>query len=350
VSTVQVARTSRRVRLVADRRPGLNPPRLLNLMRLAVRRLELDLGGRTVVTEAATGAYGVTPVLAGLAGARRVWALARDSRYGSAEQAGSHIRLLATFAGVEDRVELVSSKADIGLAEADLVTNSGHLRPLDVSTIRRMKPGAAISLMYEAWELRAEDIDLGACRECGIHVGGTNERHPAVDGFAFLGAMAVKLLSDAGVCAYGSRLLLLCDNPFRGFIERELRAAGAELEVRRRLAAAPIDPALDAVVVALRPRSGPVLDAADGETLAELAPGAVVVQFWGDLDRDGLLASGVPVWPELTPQPGHMAVLPSAVGPEPIVRIQAAGLKVGQVLCKDERQRTPADIAYVQWV
>ena len=44
-------------------------------------------------------------------------------------------------------------------------------------------------------------------------------------------------------------------------------------------------------------------------------------------------AAAVPVWPEAPPAPGHMAILPSAVGPEPIVRLQAGGLKVGEVLC-----------------
>ena len=41
--------------------------------------------------------------------------------------------------------------------------------------------------------------------------------------------MAVKLLTDAGVAVCSSRLLLLCDNPFREHIERGLdgRRGGA---------------------------------------------------------------------------------------------------------------------------
>ena len=55
-----------------DSRPGLNPLRLVRLMRQAVARCELDLSGAVVLTEAASGAYVVTPVLAALAGAARV--------------------------------------------------------------------------------------------------------------------------------------------------------------------------------------------------------------------------------------------------------------------------------------
>jgi hypothetical protein len=319
-------------------------------MRAAVRRLDLDLTGRSVVTEAATGAYGVTPVLAALARAQGVRALARDSRYGTSDEAAAYIQSLAACAGVERRIEVVGSKPDAGLDEADIVTNSGNLRPLDLQTIGRMKRGAAIPLMYEAWELRPGDVDLDACRRRGIRVAGTNEQHPAVDVFSFLGLMAVKLLADAGVSVYGSRLLLLCDNAFRTFIERALRAAGAVVEVRARLADGPVDERWDAVVVALRPCGRPVLTASDVGALAEVAPAAVVAQFWGDVDRSALAAAGLPVWPEASPPPGHMGILPSAVGPEPIVRLQAAGLKVGEVLCKPKRSRSAADLEFVQVV
>ena len=208
----------------------------------------------------------------------------------------------------------------------------GTCARLTAPTVARMRPGAAIPLMYEAWELRPQDVDLAACRRRGIRVAGTNERHPAVDVFSFLGLMAVKLLIDAGVAVCSSRLLLLCDNPFREHIERGLISAGAQVVTRERLRDGPIDECCDAVLVALRPAAQPVLSAADAALLAECAPGAVLVQYWGDVDRDALSAAAVPVWPETPPAPGHMAILPSAIGPEPIVRLQAGGLKVGEVL------------------
>jgi len=46
----------------------------------------------------------------------------------------------------------------------------------------------------------------------------------------------------------------------------------------------------------------------------------------------------------LTPVAG---VLPSAVGPEPIVRLQTGGLKVASVLRMDESDRSPADVEYL---
>jgi len=64
--------------------------------------------------------------------------------------------------------------------------------------------------MYENWEFRSSDLDLEASRVHGIRVGGTNERHPTVGVFEYLGIMAVKLLlerqafqcAEVGYCSY----------------------------------------------------------------------------------------------------------------------------------------------------
>ena len=45
---------------------------------------------------------------------------------------------------------------------------------------------------------------------------------------------------------------------------------------------------------------------------------------------------------------GHMGVLPSAVGPEAIVRLQTGGLKVGEVLASGLDNASAADLAFIQ--
>jgi hypothetical protein len=217
--------------------------------------------------------------------------------------------------------------------QADIVTNSGHVRPLNAATVAWLRPTAVIPLMYEAWELRAADLDPAACAARGVAVAGTNERHPAVDVFRYLGAMAVKLLHDAGVAVEASRVLLVCDNPFRSFIERGLLGAGAAVETVTEWPAGATAP-IDVVVWAVKPgrHAGPSVD--NAHRLAAACPGLLVAQYWGDLDRPALAAAGVPCVPEPAPASGHMGVLPSAIGPEPIVRLQAGGLKVGEVMAR----------------
>jgi hypothetical protein len=333
--------------MVLDNRPGLDPRRLVRLMSAAAERCCLDLTGYTVLTEAATGAYAVTPVLAAMAGAR-VWALAGNTRYGTGPELEKAVLDLAQQAGVAGRVWLTGEKTPDVIGAADIVTNSGQVRPIDAAMIAQMKPTAVIPLMYESWEYRKSDVDLEACRARNIPVAGTNESHPAVDALAFVGIMAIKQLHDAGVAVYRSRIMLLCDNAFAPFIAQSLRGGGADVVEARQLTADVLFPPCDAILFASRPSSGRGLTVRDARLIAEHAPDAVFVHYWGDIDFPALEAAGIPVWPSDPPSPGHMGILPSAVGPEPVIRLQSGGLKVGELLARGLRQAAPETRGLVQ--
>lgn len=312
--------------------PGLNPQRLVRLMQAAIQRCELDLQGAVVLTEAATGAYVVTPVLAATAGAHQVFAVTRSSRYGSVEQVSEQTHQLAELAGVRERIEIVTQKTREIVAQADIITNTGHVRPIDAKMVGWMKPTAVIPLMYEAWELRPDDLDLAACRRRGLRLAGTNECHPAVGVFPYLGVMAVRLLQDAGIAVFGCRVMVLCDNTFAEHIMAGLAGAGAAVTVLPRLPASLDDQPVDAILVALQPGQQPLLGRTEVQAIRRQWSGAVVAQLWGDVDRAALAEAGVPCWPPEAPSPSHMGILPSAVGPEPVVRLQAGGLKVAELL------------------
>ena len=309
----------------------------------------VDLTGAVVLTEAATGPYVVTPVLAALAGAERVHAVTRTTRHGTVADVLAATTDLAERAGVAARIAVHEELTADLAGTATVVTNSGHLRPLDRRLIGWLRQDAVVPLMFESWEidLGRDDVDLDALRARGVRFAGTNERNPAVGVFGFLGPMAVRLLTDAAVAVRGSRLVVLCDNPFRPFLVDGLTAAGAVVTAAERLADVELGEEVDAVLVALRPTGQPVLDAADAGRIAREAPTAVLAQFWGDLPRDDCDRLGVPVTPAVAPAAGHMGVLPSAVGPDPIVRLQTGGLKVAEVLLKPIAERTPDDLGYV---
>ena len=327
----------------------LHPKRLADPMRDAVERCRLDLAGAVVFTEAASGPYVVTPLLAALGGAEQVYAYCRTTSHGTAEDVAGHTLHLARWLGIDDRIEIVFEKSPQVLKKADVVTNSGHLRPLDGGVIDLLKSTAVIPLMYEAWELRDGDVDVERCRARGIKVGGTNERHPAVDVFSFLGAMAVKLLHDAGVAVYKSRILLLCDNPFAPFLERGLAGAGASVDLYDALPMRTEPQPHDAILVAMQPRTNPVIRKEEARRIGTYWKRAVVAQFWGDLDRAALGAHDVPFAPAHAPAPGHMGALPSCIGAEPVIRLQTGGLKAGEVLMKMP-SITDDELSFVQMI
>ena len=370
----------------------MNRKRVARKIAETVRRLRLDLSGLDVLTEAATGPYAVTAVIAAHAGAR-VTALTKNSRYGTAEEVRRETIELAAEMGVADRIEIVESLRPDEIARANVVTNSGHLRPIDARFVSAMTPGTVVPLMYESWELREGEIDLNACRRRGIVVAGTNERHPHLRVFDYLGLLAVKGLLHCGVPAACSRLLLVCDNPFCPYILKTLTDCGAAVDVLTPtgVVGAPKRcgderSMYDGVIVADTPGVQPILGKA-GEAkyaVGQLGQFDVLVQLWGDVDRSlfsgraettgamgwhalrdegrgepakprpsslrachpgqegdranrAQMLGGVVCHPAAEPARGHMGMLLSELGPDPIVRLQAGGLKVGQQLASQRR-------------
>ena len=327
---------------------------LVGRMLRRIEALGLDLRGRTVLTEAATGPYVVTPLVAALAGAE-VIALARDSRYATAEEASRRIARVLEAPGMGDageRVQLVRTLTPGLIRRADLVTNSGHLRPLDREKLQHVASSAVIALMFEDWEWRPGDLDLEVLRERGIRVVATDEQHPDVDVFGYLGEMAVRLVHEAGRCLHNSRVVVVTNNTFGPYLVRTLAALAREVAVidesghRDRYAGLPVTwlgnlgstletarfRDSEAVLTALYPfeqtwfgDDGPL----SARALRDGFDRPLVLRFAGHVDTAALSRVGVCYFPAVV-TPGHMGVLPSALGDEPIVRLQAGGLRAGQ--------------------
>ncbi len=343
------------------RRAGIaNPARLLRLLNETVAALELDLAGLVVLTEAASGPYMVTPVLAALAGADRVLALTRDSRYAPASIVIAQTQALAAWAGLSVAhagaigagglapaigIHTVRS-ADL-FAAADIVTNLGFVRPLDAAAVSALKPTAVVPLMCEAWEVRPDDVALDVCRQRGIPVLGTNEDHPAVDVFAYSGPLCLKLLFDAQIEVHKSRIVIVSGDQFGPVIEHALARAGAA--VRRFPDLRNIPPAdlvgADALIIADYTRPDMILGPdgdLTGADLARTCPAATVVQFAGRVAVTDLTRAGIAVHPGLEFGPHRMAVTLAGLGPRPVVELHAAGLKVGELAARARLTGVPS--------
>src|SRR5205823_6615272 len=75
-----------------------------------------------------------------------------DSRYGSARQAKAATMALATQLGVIDRIMITTEREAEHFAAADVITNSGHVRPVRDTLAAAIRPDAVLSLMFESWE------------------------------------------------------------------------------------------------------------------------------------------------------------------------------------------------------
>jgi hypothetical protein len=295
--------------------------------------MNLDLSGLIVVTECASGIYACTPVIAALAGAAKVVAFGKDSFYGTFKNAQDDVQCLWKALNLPQDACIVTDSLEVldeSLHKADIVTNSGHLRPLNAEKVKKMKKGSAIPLMYESWEFRNTDLCLKTCQECGIPVAGTNERHPDIAAFDYLGPLVAKCLFNAGLEIYGNTILLVCDNDFAPYIKKTLKNIGAN--ILKNTYVGNID--LDAIIFAHTPATSGGKFNIQSLKLPITVP--VCCQLWGDVDRSYFETKWIP---EIEPEAGYMGLKLSTLGVEAVVRLQSGGLKVGQILSKAMREK-----------
>ena len=320
-----------------------SPERVERLIDEAISRFGLDLDGIAVLTEAASGPFVVTPLIAARAGGT-VTAVTRDSHHGEAAAVRAYTEEWAARLGVTDAVEVHVGTAVDRAADAELVTNLGFVRPIDAAFVERLPRAAAVSLMCEPWEVRGEDVDVAACRAAGVPVAGTNERDPRLQTFRFVGMLALKLLLELEVEALLSKLVLVSSEPFSTPMVELLEAAGAEVLVvdvttGSDLQAAEVIEAsmrADALVIAEHRDRRTILGGETGIPLEVLeAAGAAVAHIAGKIeDPNGRLRKNPPG----SVAPGWMTVTTDALGPRPVVDLHTAGLRVGQALVEGIRQ------------
>ncbi len=344
--------------LLADS-PRLDGPQVLRLIGLAIARHRLDLTGLRVLTEAGVGSRGITPVLAALAGAE-VYAVTRDTADGARLDAERETLRLASDALVSDRVHLISSRLQAPLSGIDIVTNLPAVRPIDETILRSVTDTAAVALMCGVAEWRSRDVDVAACRRLRIAVAGVDV--DALNLHRYVPVAAMWGLLTLGVQVVEATVLVAGDGPACASAARGLARAGARVlvaspESAGRIALYDAEKAGDGlgdagvharlseadalVLCAGRPDArlvGPGLGV-DADELAARAPHLAVVNLSGELDRRALTAAGLRFWPSAGSGTPHDLL------PQPLIDLHAAGLRVGEVLCRARRRGSSSPAA-----
>jgi hypothetical protein len=191
-----------------------NRRRVERLMRLAIARLDLDLREISVLTEAASGNFVVTSLLAAMAGSSHIVALTADSFHGSAAEVANYVLEWARDLGIAERIEIAVDRTRAANAGCNIVTNLGFVRPIDATFIDRMPSDSMVALMWEPWEFRPEDIDLPACNRRKIPVLGTCESDRRVGTYRYVGLIVLKLLLENEIEVYDSDILVVGSSPF----------------------------------------------------------------------------------------------------------------------------------------
>jgi hypothetical protein len=321
----------------------MNLGRIRKLIDQAILNCSLDLTGLTVLTEAATGYFVLTPLIAALARADYVLALTRDSEYGKAGDIREHTMELARKWNVADKIQVLYDRDDTRIGDADIITNLGFVRPINAEFLKRVKKTAVIPLMWETWEYRHEDLDIEACRRLEIPVLGTNEHHPDLRIFEYIGYVALKLLFEAGIEILTSKIAILGSGEFAEQIKNTLKAVKADVycileENRENTDVDKMNRILeqaDALVIVEHHKRKRLIGEkgfVNAEELSNLNRHITIIHICGNVDQNSLIKAGLRCWPKRFAPAGHMSVGTDYVGPAPLIKLHAAGLKVGERL------------------
>jgi hypothetical protein len=309
----------------------------INYIKSMIKMLNLNLKELTVLTEIGSSYYFYLPFIAALSGAKKVYAWTSNNNYFDCYQIVNEAKELAKKLNLQDLIEFSINKRPYNhIANADIITNSGFIRPLDENFLRKCKRNVAISLMFEAWELREKDIDIEYCKQNLLKVGGIWENHPDLEIFEAVGPLAIKLAMEAGNEIYQNKIIIWSEDEFgvvtKKYFEK-LRAKSVILTVNNKDV---YDNLHDADFIYFCPNHeqrvifGKEINAIlDIDKIKSINPNISIVHLYGAFDYNSLKETGVKIYP---PQDGKAEIMSRTLtylGMKPSLNLLIGGLKVG---------------------
>lgn len=298
-----------------------------NIIRGSFEKFPVNLKGRVVLTEAASGNYVCTPVLAALAGAE-VYAITRDSQYGSAEEVTGEVYDVAGRLGVDKRIRIVTGLEEVPLRNVDIVTNTGFVRPINKYLIDRLKRGCVIPLMWEPWEFRAEELDLDYAVEKGIKVYGTDESAPLLRTFDYLGFICVYFLLKEKRSPAGTKVALIGCSKFTTAINEVLNSMKYNTAVSDTTGRGTADlKGADAIIVAEHINNRLIIGNTEDSLIkaGSLGRDHLVIHICGNIDTSSIHCK---IYPEKPASFGYMSYTADFIDPVAVTDLHAAGLRV----------------------
>jgi hypothetical protein len=321
--------------------------REFKLIEDAISKFSLDLRGLTVLTEAASGNYLWTAIIAALAGAD-VFAFSKDSKYASFRDVKENTQKIAKDLGIIHNVKIINEIKNQVLNSADIITNTGFLRPLNKEKLQYCKKNVVIPLMYETWEFRASDIDMIYCKENHIPILGTNESDLRLETIKYLGLVVKKALLINNIEVLKSKIIILGFGKFANAIHDSLKPEVDFIEIWNTKKNIQDLSSIDAIIVADHQTEIQYIGS-DGVLIPSVIkkenPNLLIVHISGNIDFNLVKQNALRVFPEQIAAPKNMSLTTDFTGPKPVIDLHSAGLKVGELYCRSYAKYGDQDIA-----
>lgn len=317
--------------------------RAYQLIVKSINQLKLDLTGKTILTEIGSNNYLYTPLIALIAGASKVIAYTKNTLFLDANEVALKAKLFKEHFDIQGELEFRIDTINYDdFKIADVITNSGFLRPLNESCLQYTKNGVVIPVMYEAWEIRKEDVDVEYCKKSNIKLAGTWENHPDIKVFSGIGPLSVKLAQEAGYEVYQNNIIVWSDDHFGEEAEKCFLSFGAENVIVTN----------DVEVLYKNVGNADFIFICDYDEkrdyfgnnafldlnkMLQINPSIGVVHLYGNIDYRHLCENGVNVYPKIDGHAMKMTKTLGYLGLIPIINLQVAGFKVAECLITGEK-------------
>lgn len=311
-----------------------------------IENLQLNLSGLTILTEIGNNYYFYLPFIAALAGAKKVYAWTAKNKYFNCDKLVADAKSCTKQLGFNNVIEFtIDERPCAHVADAQIITNSGFVRPLDETLLQHAKKNTVITLMFEAWELRDTDIDINFCRKKGIRVGGTNENYPSIKVFESVGPLAIKLAMEAGMEVYQNNILIWSDDEFGKVTEayfKKMNAANVVITTSKETALSFLSVA-DFIYFCSNHEKRTIISNIDNDaifTIDEIKSknqAITIVHLYGKFNLNELESNGLHIYPKQNGKAEYMSKTLTHIGMKPTLNLLTAGLKVGELLYKNEQ-------------
>jgi hypothetical protein len=292
----------------------------------SIKKFNLSLENKNILTEAASGNYVVTSIIAALAGAN-VTAIAKHSKYASIEKVKNQTYKLAKKFNIEHKINIIESIDSVNLSNFDIVTNTGFVRPIDKKMIDKLSSKCVIPLMWEPWEFRSDDLNLNYCIKKDIKVYGTNESDDRLKTMSYIGYIVLHFLLDEKRTPFSSNILLLGNEnfttPIINILENNKYKYKYITDYNQDIELSNYN------VIVIAEHSDNVLLVGDNGFIksAQLSADKLIIHICGNVDFSNIKCNFIPENPSKF---GYMSFTTDYIDSQAVIDLHTAGLKVAE--------------------
>lgn len=301
--------------------------------------LKLDLSNKVILTEIGTNAYFFTPLIALLSRAKYVFIWAKDNQFAKAIDLSNSFKKLAqkyNFTNYEFSINTTNVEH---IRQSDIITNLGNIRPIDKEFISYCKEGAIISLMYDAWEFRPEEIDIDYCKIRNIKLVAVNENATSFPIFISVEQLALKMAFEAGYEVYNNKIIVWSSDIFGEFTKRGFEKNNAQkviLTKNSEVVAQEISN-IDFIFLCDYKQNENIDNILNFKKLKKINPSFGIIHLYGALSKQYLELLNIPIYPRENGRNQFMSRTFAHLGLYPALNLNIAGLKVAQAVLDNKK-------------